>query len=302
MLASAYCLIGRTQVADKLILKLRADQVSAYSFPGSTFGSSLRDQGIILNALVLMQREEAAFDLVEKIAQEMQNSEISTQTAAYCLYAIAGFAGKRKDQGGLYFTIDTGSGKNDVKSKKPVYRTKLSSANGAAIARVINKGGEKLFATVTTIGQPAMGDEETFYSNLKMTVDYTDQQNRPLEVSRMEQGKDLKARVTIDNPGLYGNYETMALTQVFPSGWEIINYRVTDQESFAAESSYEYRDIRDDRVHTFFTLAPGQSVTYEVLLNAAYTGRFYLPALQCGDMYDRRISGVIKGQWVQVVK
>jgi hypothetical protein len=94
----------------------------------------------------------------------------------------------------------------------------------------------------------------------------------------------------------------MALNQVFPSGWEIINYRITDQESFVVESPYDYRDVRDDRVFTFFALAAGQSVTYETMLHAAYTGQYYLPALQCGDMYDRKVSAVLKGQWVQVVK
>jgi uncharacterized protein YfaS (alpha-2-macroglobulin family) len=249
-----------------------------------------------------MGREDAAFDLMEKIAGELRENELSTQTTAYCLYAIAEFAGKRKNPGNLQFSYQAGSVKTEVKSKKAMYRIPLPAKGDEGSVRVVNTGGDKLYVTVTSIGQPSMGLEEDHASNLKMTVEYLDLNNDPLPVSRLQQGTDLKARVTVINPGTYGNYANMALSQAFPSGWEIINYRVTDQESFTVESPYEYRDIRDDRVFTFFAIAPGQSATYVVLLNAAYAGSYYLPAVQCGDMYDRKISAVIKGQWVQVIK
>ena len=302
MLASAYCLIGRCQVAEKLIRNLASAPVNRYSSPGSTYGSSLRDEAIVLNALNLMGREEAAFDLVGKIAKDLREGEISTQTAAYCLYAIAEFAGKRKNPGNLHFTLFSGSEKTEIDSKKAVHRISLPSTGDKGNVRVVNTGKDKLYVTVTSIGQPSMGQEEDNSLNLRASIQYLDLRNNLLNVSQLKQGTDLKAKVTITNPGTYGNYATMALSQIFPSGWEIVNYRITDQESFVVESPYEYRDVRDDRVFTFFALSQGQSVTYEVMLNAAYTGQFYLPALQCGDMYDRKVSAVIKGQWVQVFK
>ena len=38
------------------------------------------------------------------------------------------------------------------------------------------------------------------------------------------------------------------------------------------------------------------------MLNAAYQGRFYLPAVSCEAMYDNSIFARVPGQWVEVVK
>jgi uncharacterized protein YfaS (alpha-2-macroglobulin family) len=94
----------------------------------------------------------------------------------------------------------------------------------------------------------------------------------------------------------------MALNQVFPSGWEIMNMRINDQQPSKKESRFTYRDIRDDRVYTFFNNRPYEELTYRVMLNAAYTGEFYLPAVSCEAMYRNNIFARKKGRWVKVVK
>jgi uncharacterized protein YfaS (alpha-2-macroglobulin family) len=66
-------------------------------------------------------------------------------------------------------------------------------------------------------------------------------------------------------------------------------------------SAAQYVDFRDDRVHTYFGLRGGESVTYYVALHAAYLGRYYLPATQCEAMYDNQISAGISGKWIEVV-
>jgi uncharacterized protein YfaS (alpha-2-macroglobulin family) len=43
-------------------------------------------------------------------------------------------------------------------------------------------------------------------------------------------------------------------------------------------------------------------VSYKVLLNAAYQGRFYLPSVLAEAMYDNNIQAVEKGFWVEVKK
>ena len=46
------------------------------------------------------------------------------------------------------------------------------------------------------------------------------------------------------------------------------------------------RDIRDDRVLTYFSLQRGQQKHFTLHLQATYAGTFTLPAVQCEDMYD----------------
>jgi uncharacterized protein YfaS (alpha-2-macroglobulin family) len=105
------------------------------------------------------------------------------------------------------------------------------------------------------------------------------------------------------------DFNEMALTQVFPSGWEIINTRMSATgESGVGTSTPEYQDIRDDRVMTYFDMPfrgadpdNQRPKVYRVLLNAAYAGRYYLAPVSCAAMYDNRIRASVPGKWVEVL-
>jgi len=151
-------------------------------------------------------------------------------------------------------------------------------------------------------GQALPGEEIAGSSNLIIDSEYTDLDGELIDVVRLKQGTDFQAIVQVRNPGLLGNYKNLALSQVFPSGWEIRNLRLYEQEVTGNNDPYDFRDIRDDRVDTFFELKPNESRTYRVLLHAAYTGTFYLPAVSCEAMYDGRIYAREKGKWIEVSK
>jgi hypothetical protein len=94
----------------------------------------------------------------------------------------------------------------------------------------------------------------------------------------------------------------MALSQIFPSGWEILNARMLGGEG-AFKSSYStYQDIRDDRVYTYFNITVNETLTYYVQLNASYLGRYFLPGTYCEAMYDNTVSAGVNGKWVEVVQ
>ncbi len=63
----------------------------------------------------------------------------------------------------------------------------------------------------------------------------------------------------------------------------------------------DYQDIRDDRVYSYFALRHGETKTVEVLVNASYLGRYYLPMVSVEPMYDATINARAKGQWVEVL-
>jgi hypothetical protein len=171
----------------------------------------------------------------------------------------------------------------------------------SADIRLENRGSTPLFVRIVRTGIPIEGGESAGESNLKMKVAYKDMNGTPLNVSNLPQGTDFMAEVTITNPGLRGNYEELALTQIFPAGWEIINTRLDDVDQYYEEDVPEYRDIRDDRVMTYFDLPRNRSVTYRVILNASYQGRYYLPSVSAEAMYDNSVSANTSGQWVNVV-
>jgi uncharacterized protein YfaS (alpha-2-macroglobulin family) len=135
-----------------------------------------------------------------------------------------------------------------------------------------------------------------------MEVHYTDMQGQRIDPDGIRQGTDLVAEITVRHPGQREPYEELALTTIFPSGWEILNGRVNDVESPLKSDSFDYQDVRDDRVNTYFDLKPGERKTFRILLNAAYEGRFYLPSVQCEAMYDNRIHARRPGGWIEVVR
>jgi uncharacterized protein YfaS (alpha-2-macroglobulin family) len=92
----------------------------------------------------------------------------------------------------------------------------------------------------------------------------------------------------------------MALSQVFPSGWEILNTRMYNSEGAFQSSRSDYMDIRDDRVYQYFSINSKETLTYYVQLNAAYLGKYYLPGVYCEAMYDNTISAGSSGRMVLV--
>ena len=112
------------------------------------------------------------------------------------------------------------------------------------------------------------------------------------------------AEVTVTHPGFpfEFRYEEMALDQIFPSGWEVTNSRMTDVSYFSNSARPEYQDFRDDRVISFFDIYPAKQQIYRVQLTASYPGRYYLPSLSCEAMYDDRIYARHAGRWVEVIR
>ena len=75
---------------------------------------------------------------------------------------------------------------------------------------------------------------------------------------------------------------------------------VPEDTEAAAATTYTYRDIRDDRVLTYFDLKRGETKVFRVRLQASYAGVFVLPAVQCGAMYDNNVQARTRAARVTV--
>ena len=136
-----------------------------------------------------------------------------------------------------------------------------------------------------------------------LSVRYVGADNKAIDVKSIEQGREFVAEVTIRN-GVEQAFTDLALTQVFASGWEILNERVLEGSSTATSGAvnYNYQDIRDDRVLTYFNLGANETKTFRVRLQAAYKGRYYLPAVSCQAMYSPKEHARNSGEWVEIVE
>ncbi|WP_423148297.1 alpha-2-macroglobulin family protein [Rubrolithibacter danxiaensis] len=303
-LASAYKLVGRPEIATQLIKGL-SFTIKPYSEPGKTFGSELRDQAMILETLVELEQNTAASKLLYTVAAKLSQEQwYSTQTTAYALIAIAKYCGENESGKKLTFSYSVnGSGKT-ISSDTYLYRIPVNMKSNTASIKLSNQGKNRLYIRIIRQVQAPPGQDPPAVNNpdiLLMSVNYKNQQGETIDPSILIQGTDFIAEVTVKNPGRRGNYEQMALTQIFPSGWEIINTRLMDNEKAISLSPYTYRDIRDDRVFTYFNIPASASYTYQVLLNASYSGKYYLPAVSCSAMYNNEIQAVLPGKWTEVL-
>jgi uncharacterized protein YfaS (alpha-2-macroglobulin family) len=304
-LAATYRMSGQPEVANSLVSGL-STEVKAYNQLGGTFGSDLRDKAMILETLTAMGQRGKAGELVKQVAAQLsQDNWYSTQTTAYALIAIAKFCGNNAGGSKMNFTYELNGNKGTVNGNAYITQVPVSFNRQNGTVSLQNKGQNVLYARLILQGQPDAGQEPVANHQpdvLDMQVRYSTRNGKPLDPATLQQGTDFMATVTIRNPGKRGYYEQMALSQIFPSGWEILNTRLMESDSAFLQSPFTYMDIRDDRVYTYFNLEENKMHTYNVLLNAAYLGRYYLPAISCDAMYDNTIHDFMPGKWVEIVK
>jgi uncharacterized protein YfaS (alpha-2-macroglobulin family) len=300
MLAAAYAKAGQTEAA-KALVNNKTTTVKPYQEMSYSYGSDWRDKAIILETLLLLEDRGRAFEVLKDLSTALSNANywMSTQTIAWCLKSVGAFAA-REQKGEMKFTYTVNGKETTASTGLTIAQVALPAGGGSL--KVVSASKGVLFARLILEGVPARGAEEAAESNLLMTVSYLDIDGNPIDPTRLEQGKEFVASVSITNPGLRGGYRNLALNQIFPSGWEINNLRLDGAENRLSGDTPTYQDIRDDRVYTYFDINPNQRKTFRVLLTASYAGSYYLPAVSCEAMYDRTIYNRTKGQVVEVVK
>ncbi|HCW07933.1 MAG TPA: hypothetical protein DGG95_11285 [Cytophagales bacterium] len=303
MLAAAYLKAGQPEAAKKLVTNL-STSVKNYQEMAYTYGSDLRDKAIILETLTLLNEKTKGFEVLKEISKSLSNQSywMSTQTIAFCLKAVGLFVSTEK-RGELKFAYNYAGKLVNASTDLPIAQIPLQikGAQKNSVA-VTNSSNGSLFVRLILTGTPARGEEQAEENNLNISVSYVDMKNNTINPSRLEQGTQFIATVTVKNPGLRSTYENLALTQIFPSGWEINNLRLTNDENTLKSDRGNYQDIRDDRVYTYFNLSNGETRTFKILLTASYAGNYYLPAVTCEAMYDHSVYARTSGQVVDVVK
>ena len=300
-LAAAYYIAGQKKVAEDLAAVALIEALPYSGSRGSsTFGTKFRDQALILQALSIMDMRNDADDIVQQISQKLSGDKyMNTQETAQALVGMAKYIGEGGVNRNVNFEYRVAGGSwKKVNSKKPIWQATLNGEQAADV-EFKNTSGNMMFARLISDGIPATMDETETAKGLEITVEYTDMAGVAVNSAMMKQGSDFKAKVTVKNTGSI-NYNELAIHQVFAPGWEIHNTRMTG--ATAGGDKAEYQDIRDDRVYTFFDLKKGYSKTFNVLLNASYLGKYYLPAISVEAMYDKSIQARKRGRWVEVVK
>ena len=303
-LAAAHALTGKMKPAGELVYNAETT-VIPYSSMNLIYGSSDRDEAMILETLILMKRDRDALQQAKKVSQNLaQENWFSTQSTAFALMAMGRLA--EQLSGTLDFTWNwNGKQQPAVKSAKAVFEKEIATSPKSGTVSVKNKGKGALSVDLITRTQLLNDTLPAIADNIRLDVKYTDMAGSPISVEDIRQGTDFMSAVTLSNISGTSDYSNLALTHIIPSGWEIYNERMivpevsssSTNEANVPESSagkYTYKDIRDDRVLTYFDLRRGESKTFTVRLQATYAGNFILPAIQCEAMYDAAVQARTK--------
>ena len=297
-LAAAYALVGQKNVAREIAGTANIlFQPKRYDY--YTYGSPFRNKAMALETMVLLD-DPSESDLALSIAKDLSSSKwLNTQETGFALMAMSKMADKNGGKSMELTYVQNGE-TTSIKTHQSIAQRELGFVVGKNKISIANKKDNRVYIQLVQEGILPMGDELEVKKNLSVTTVFLDGEEKPLSPKTLRQGTEITARITVENLSI-DFIDNIALTQIFPSGWEIINTSFTELGG-GASGDARYKDIRDDRVYFYFDLDGKKTKTFTVKLNASYLGRYYLPGTQVEAMYDHNFVARNKGQWIKVVQ
>lgn len=315
MLAATYRLAGSKNTAEA-IFKEAALEVKEYTETGGSYGSRVRDLGIILEALTLFEDWNKADTVYEEILEEVSGSYwYSTQTLGYSLLAVGKYiranAGDFRGEKPLLSGYIKLPGKKNIpfNTDKLKFSQVIESGFGKEAEVFLDEKTnlKRGFVVMEWNGVPVVPDVKEESSNLWLNVEWVDDNGMAIDPAQIKQGTTFWGHFKVGLSGYTrSRVEELALVQVLPSGWEIENIRLFNEAVPQWMKKWnlnreEYLDIRDDRVMWFFDMWKyNESYDFVVKLNAVTAGEFILPPTLFEAMYDNKFKAVRQGKFVRV--
>jgi uncharacterized protein YfaS (alpha-2-macroglobulin family) len=298
-LAGAYFLAGSRDAARSL---LAAPFTESAPDAGSvdTFDSPLRDAALRAYLLCVTGQTERSLPLIKEVSERLcSDDSLNTQETAWSLAAmllveknLGGTATKTNAEGKVDWTF---GGKNGTLALdtdgKGIWTSKagvLTGKKNSLAWTLENTGGVSLYALINARGLPPEGAEPALSQGLRLSAAYTiDGTTADPLAARV--GDDIAVSVTVANLR-DAPVTNVALVVPFPASWEI------DSTTTDASGEYAWRDVRDDRVLTYFNMKAGETKTFVFYTHNAYAGSYFMPAIRAFAMYDESTIAVIPGK------
>jgi len=161
-----------------------------------------------------------------------------------------------------------------------------------------------LYAAFEWQGIPVVGPTEGEKRNLGLLVRWLDEDGQEIDPTSLPQGTVLWCHLRVERSSRI--VENVALTQIFPSGWEIEATRLRDEAMPSWAERFQvgletYMDIRDDRAMWFFDL-DHRPLDFLVKLLTVTRGEYVLAPAYVEAMYDHNFRALVPGRPVEVVE
>jgi len=295
LLAAAYAEAGRTDIAEDVYSSLDASNVGEINYYRS-YGSRLRNiaLAIILHSK-LGKRDEVAKGMINLNDELKRNSYMSTHTSVFVLRAISVVASSTGFSKDLSVGVTSNGNTSDLTSGNgQLYlEGELKSKRKISLE---NKSPHGVYVEVVRRAKEDIGKEKADSETIEVKTKYVGEDGKILDVTEIQQGTDftMVTVVSRSKTGSGPNLDNLALRQAIPSGWEIVNDRINGFGD-GISSKLQYQDIRDSKVHSFFSLEGQNQVEVRIKLKATYSGSFYHPKVLAESMYNHQVYAEERG-------
>ena len=266
LLASAYALIGQTQVAKQLYSKASDNTCTWYNSDVAR---------LIVQTLL---NDDQSIATAENVRKRLASNEwMSTSDLAMSLFVMDMYYKKNGASNELKFNIETPLTKS-VSTDKLTWSYVLTNNESVTNLTVTNNGSGDIYLTTTTEGYAVQSDVKAVDNGLKIVPSYGSLWN-----DEISQGSTFTVSYNIVNTS-GRDLENIVVTHVLPAGFEVLfaNNRV----------NVDYQDVKDDRVVSHIAaLRKNQQSTIRLTLSATYAGIYYVPSITAECQYDNKIFG-----------
>lgn len=221
-------------------------------------------------------------ELLSHILGQLESDKwYSTQTLGYSLLAIANTIPQEQTE------VKNFSFKFDGKSYESADSIKLPFDSQKA--KFSSTSDFPLYINHIRDGILLEKDIAARAEKIALEREFLDENGKPLDVSTLDSAKSfyLVLRLKNADENTPVSVRNVAITQNLPSGWEIENIRLNDDNlpDFVRNDSITYTDIRDDKIMWFLDFN-SQSRKMFVKINTITPGNYLLPPATAEAMYD----------------
>ncbi|RSK40930.1 alpha-2-macroglobulin family protein [Hymenobacter perfusus] len=300
LLAAAFALSGNQRsYRDALPTRFGVQSIAGRQL-GDAFSSPIRDEALVLNALLAADPANAQVNVLARqlSRQVKQAGWLSTQERAFALLALGKLA--KKNAGSTVTASLLADGKT-IGNFSGKDLTVSNVANRQLALRTSGKGSLYYFWETEGISPTGQIREEDAY--LQVRRQFLDRNGAPVGSTSFRQNDLVVVKITIQSAESAGEVKNVAITDLLPAGLEIENPRIgaVRDLTWAKDAAQpDYLDVRDDRINLFTTVTP-QPKSFYYLCRAVSKGTFKLGPVSADAMYNAEYhsyngAGVVRVQ------
>ena len=161
------------------------------------------------------------------------------------------------------------------------------------------------YASLSWNGVPLVDNRPASAERINLEVEWLDENGSKINPETTAQATTLYGHFKVKKNTSISYINEVALVQILPSGWEIENLRLSNDQLPEWTGNWnlnneEYLDIRDDRIMWFFNLG-SSALDFVVKINVVTQGNFYMPPTVVEAMYNNNYHALVPGMKVKVL-